>query len=602
LMLAPTFSAIAAALPGLIAAFAPLLGPMGIIMGIAAGVALLYKAWTENWGGIQEKTKAVIDFLKGIPDKVIRLFKGIIDWFKNNWILFFGPAGLVYKAWTENWGGIQDKVGGIVEAIKKPFLNIGEKFRKFGNEAFGKAKGFLKGITGWQTQIENEVAKYGKAIIDYLKSLPGKVFKAGQEIIMKWVDGIKGAVDKVKKAGGWIAGKLADFIGHSLPKEGPLAHPERGGKSIIEAWLEGIEDKGGEVEQVGKDMADALRDGLDSNWGKWMKNFKDRFMDFLDDFESSVKSEWSGIIAGWIEGTKTWETFWTEMWESLRKTAVNKLSELVADAVWDFLEKKIINIGTMLIDVIGSFGKNLIKIPMMIKDIVVGLGTVIPAVAAIAWAVENIAIPGFETFVDIVGDVAGAIGSLGETVADVFADIMDWLFGANSLFKKFVDWIGSAIDSIFDWLFGANSLWKKFWDWITGANAKMKVATANIQSFASQINRIPRRIYFDIFGRLHIPKLPKLTIPVRFAMGELNLPKFQTGIPYVPETMPAILHKGERVIPASQNNPARLGFGDIHIPVRMNIQNVNTRADEEELVDVVRGAIRKEIDERLRRP
>lgn len=34
------------------------------IAGIITAVVLLYKAWKENWGGIQEKTKAVIDKIK----------------------------------------------------------------------------------------------------------------------------------------------------------------------------------------------------------------------------------------------------------------------------------------------------------------------------------------------------------------------------------------------------------------------------------------------------------------------------------------------------------------------------------------------------------
>lgn len=34
------------------------------IVAIVAGVALLYTAWTENWGGIQEKTAAVVEWMK----------------------------------------------------------------------------------------------------------------------------------------------------------------------------------------------------------------------------------------------------------------------------------------------------------------------------------------------------------------------------------------------------------------------------------------------------------------------------------------------------------------------------------------------------------
>jgi len=734
LMLAPTFSAIAAALPGLIAAFAPLLGPMGIIMGIAAGVALLYKAWTENWGGIQEKTKAVINFLKDIPDKVIRLFKGIINWFKNNWILFFGPAGLVYKAWTENWGGIQDKVGEIVEAIKKPFLNIGEKFRKFGNEAFGKAKGFLKGITGWQTQIENEVAKYGKAIIDYFKSLPGKVFKAGQEIIMKWVDGIKGAVDKVKQAGGWIAGKLADFIGHSLPKEGPLAHPERGGKSIVEAWLEGIGSRKREVEQAGKDMGDNLKDGLQRSlekqlpmWEKFTKEIKKQVGDMFESMKESARDYFSRM-ENWLAGT------------------VNLISEVIkgeksmGDALLEFIYA-IPGVGEMakafinLIDALGQWTYNLLWGNRELSETE---KTVKRLTNGIEKAFNDLGMSLHDSLQGAKDDLASIQQQqldLQKSTRDKLIDELDKYYDYRDLKEKSLtellelaehtrteiqakgvdavlqkketaaeiemkqnDKAVSALDTIIesyqkeqdllsqkalllqaeialleykvkiqqaeegaivsqkeanDALEKANDLLNEYNEKYGDSTEKAKehgqagrqaakdisAATGDLiekqkaveQHLQEQMkdlyelrmrgekhiqglglkftelgNKVGRMSFkipvnFDV-AKLRLPSVRGISVPVRFNIEELNLPKFQTGIPYVPETMPAILHKGERVIPASQNNPARLGFGDIHIPVRMNIQNVNTRADEEELVDVVRGAIRKEIDERLRRP
>ena len=62
------FSAAATAAGGAVAAIVAFLGgPLTLVIaGIAAAIALLTVAWTQNWGGIQEKTAAVWGFLQGV--------------------------------------------------------------------------------------------------------------------------------------------------------------------------------------------------------------------------------------------------------------------------------------------------------------------------------------------------------------------------------------------------------------------------------------------------------------------------------------------------------------------------------------------------------
>lgn len=76
------------------------------ILAIIAVAVLLYKAWTNNWGGIQEKTKAVLDWMKNAmsvaTDWIIMAWNKTIAWFQS-----FGSKLQTYlvNAWVnaKNW-------------------------------------------------------------------------------------------------------------------------------------------------------------------------------------------------------------------------------------------------------------------------------------------------------------------------------------------------------------------------------------------------------------------------------------------------------------------------------------------------------------------
>lgn len=77
-------------------------GPIGLIIAAVIGLAL---AWKTNFMGIQDKTKAVIDFIKG-------LFGGFLDFF----------------------GNIRDKIGDIIEKIGGKIKGLLEKIGIIGKE------------------------------------------------------------------------------------------------------------------------------------------------------------------------------------------------------------------------------------------------------------------------------------------------------------------------------------------------------------------------------------------------------------------------------------------------------------------------------------
>lgn len=83
------------ALIGIITAIAPIIIGIALVIGI---VALLRNAWENNWGGIQEKVQAVIDFI--VP-------------------LIVGAFTAVQEFWAENGDAIKAKALEIWEGIKQ---------------------------------------------------------------------------------------------------------------------------------------------------------------------------------------------------------------------------------------------------------------------------------------------------------------------------------------------------------------------------------------------------------------------------------------------------------------------------------------------------
>jgi hypothetical protein len=60
-----------------ITAITPMLPVIGVLLLIAGAAYLLYQAWTNNWGGIQEKTAAAVEWIKGALQSVGDFFVSV---------------------------------------------------------------------------------------------------------------------------------------------------------------------------------------------------------------------------------------------------------------------------------------------------------------------------------------------------------------------------------------------------------------------------------------------------------------------------------------------------------------------------------------------
>jgi hypothetical protein len=126
--LAVGFGIVTTAVAALGGVFTVLVGATGIGLVVAAIVGLGL-AWKNNWGGIQEKTKAILGFL-------FKIYKS-----KLGWIL---PGGALIKGLMfikDNWVMIWDGLRRFTSSI---LSGIADGFRSFINRAIGYLNGLIK--------------------------------------------------------------------------------------------------------------------------------------------------------------------------------------------------------------------------------------------------------------------------------------------------------------------------------------------------------------------------------------------------------------------------------------------------------------------------
>ena len=124
---------VGAVLPVIGAVIAILGGPLTlIILAVMALVALFTIAWKNNWLGIRDKTKAVVDWFKNTALPTIESFLNLVMAAVNSFV-----AG-----WVERFNKIRDAVNSVIDAISR----LISKAREIGSN-IGGALGFQHGGT-----------------------------------------------------------------------------------------------------------------------------------------------------------------------------------------------------------------------------------------------------------------------------------------------------------------------------------------------------------------------------------------------------------------------------------------------------------------------
>jgi phage-related protein len=275
------------AVPKLIGSLAGILGAMGpagwITLGVIAGGALLYTAWTQNWGGIRDKVLGAVDALKnGIGN--------FINWVTESWNNFWtglqnfinDPIGTIQNAvtglrdnmkarfqevyektgnqWKATWEALKTipVVGQILGAVEglansvfglfglsmndvfNTWQNIWNGIQNFIRDPIGSIKSAVQGlINNMANRFQEVYEKTGdkwKATWEALKTIPGL------GLILQAVEDIWNGINNIM--GGWPAKAL------------------EWGKNLIQSFIDGIKNMVSAVTDAVSGVADAIKNFL----------------------------------------------------------------------------------------------------------------------------------------------------------------------------------------------------------------------------------------------------------------------------------------------------------------------------------------------------
>lgn len=314
-------SALIPSITGVVTAMGPLLPAILAISAVIGGLAL---AWKNNWGDIRGKTKAAINFLKGLLDSLIGFVTGAFEFITGVFtgfnpaeilnrkkeqaigvitslfetgkelfsqgvetlktlILDFTLAGILWKkrdeaiaAVTDLWNTGEQLFDQGVETVQQVILNwtLPGLIWQYRDEAInavtdlwntGEQK-FDQGVQALQDILlgwapDQPVQAAKETILDKLDFV-GEMKERGKELLSSFAEGIR---EKIPDVGGVVddmAGSIRDKLPFSDAKEGPLSDLSSTGPAFIRTIKEGIKDKIPDLMDTVDDVVGGVRDKL----------------------------------------------------------------------------------------------------------------------------------------------------------------------------------------------------------------------------------------------------------------------------------------------------------------------------------------------------
>jgi hypothetical protein len=209
-------AAIVSGILAIAGAIAALFNPITLIIGV---IALLAVAWSQNWGGIQDKVRAAVDFIRN-------LIQTFLNWVQAFWAAHGEQITTLVQT---IWDGIVaiaewfiDYFTIIFEAFQAAFAGDWETFGEKLREAWDKVWEAIKSIVGkaweWIKTAVSEAVEKVKSFFTETDWL-----QVGKDVVQGIANGIRAgvqwAVDAIRAVAQAIWGTITGFFKGESPSK-----------------------------------------------------------------------------------------------------------------------------------------------------------------------------------------------------------------------------------------------------------------------------------------------------------------------------------------------------------------------------------------------
>ena len=191
--------------------------------------------------------KDFVEWLQNLPNGLAEnleaMLQKIVDW-END-----------VQDWIKN--DLPFIIDGIINWFKDLPTNIGQFFTDIYDNIMQWAADMI-------VMAEEEIPKIIDTIAEFFEELPGKALEWGADMISGFIDGINSMWDEGIDSIRNFAQGIADNIGFSVPKEGPLSRADEFAPDMMDLFAEGVKDN---KDVVTKAVQDAFNFGADITGG-----------------------------------------------------------------------------------------------------------------------------------------------------------------------------------------------------------------------------------------------------------------------------------------------------------------------------------------------
>lgn len=117
---------------------------------------------------------------------------------------------------------------------------------------------FISGISSMWSNIKGTARNIISTMTSGIKESLSEAFTWGRDLIQGFTDGIKAKWGKLKEVCSQTASKIRNFLGFSVPKEGPLSDADTYGPDFMMLYAQGIRDNQYRVTNAAEDVARAM--------------------------------------------------------------------------------------------------------------------------------------------------------------------------------------------------------------------------------------------------------------------------------------------------------------------------------------------------------